>query len=96
MIYTVQIKEQVRAFQATLGLAARREVKRAILRLSAEAGDIKALRDNLAGYYRLRVGRYRVVFRYLPGRVVDCVYLNERSLVYEIFESEMAHILGRE
>jgi mRNA interferase RelE/StbE len=94
--YSVQIKEQVRAFQATLGPESRRDLKRAILRLADEAGDIKALRDNLAGYYRLRVGRYRVVFRYLPGRVVDCVYLNERSLVYEIFESEMTRILGRE
>lgn len=96
MSYTVQVKEQVRAFQATLGLETRREVKRAILRLSAEAGDIKALRDNLGGYYRLKVGRYRVIFRYLPGRVVDCVYLNERSLVYEIFEAEMGRIMGRE
>jgi len=94
--YTVQIKEQVRAFQATLGLQSRREIKRAILRLSHEAGNIKALHDNLAGYYRLKVGRYRVIFRYLPGQVVDCVYLNERSLVYELFEAEMARIVGRD
>ena len=90
MSYTVQIKEQVRAFQATLGLQSRREIKRAILRLSHEAGNIKALNDNLAGYYRLKVGRY------LPGQVVDCVYLNERSLVYELFEAEMARIVGRD
>ena len=96
MSYTVQIKEQVRAFQATLGLQSRRDLKHAILRLSEEAGDTKALRDNLAGYYRLRVGQYRVIFRYLPGRIVDCVYLHERSLVYELFETEMARILGQE
>lgn len=95
MSYTVQIKEQIRTFQATLGSDARRDLKCAILRLADEAGDIKALRDNLAGYYRLRVGRYRMVFRYLPGRVVDGVYLDERALVYEIFESEMVRLLGR-
>jgi mRNA-degrading endonuclease RelE of RelBE toxin-antitoxin system len=57
---------------------------------------MKALRDNLADYYRLRVGQYRVIFRYLPSRIVDCVYLHERSLVYEFFETEMARILGQE
>lgn len=36
-----------------------------------------------------------MVFRYLPGRVVDGVYLDERALVYEIFESEMVRLLGR-
>ena len=96
MSSTVQIKEQVRAFQTTLGLQSRRELKRAILQLSAEAGDIRALCDNLARYYRLRVGPYRVIFRYLPGRIVDCVYLQERCLVYELFETEMARILGQE
>lgn len=96
MSYTVQIREQVRAYQATLGLNSRRDLKRAILRLSNEAGDIKALRDNLAGYYRLRVGQYRVIFRYPPGQIIDCVYLHERSLVYELFEAEMARILGQE
>ena len=94
MSYKVQIKEQVRAFQATLGLDDRRALKRAIFALATERGDIKALGENLAGYYRLRVGRYRVVFRYLPGLVIDCVYVNERKLVYEIFEAEMSRIVG--
>ena len=94
MNYKVQIREQVRAFQATLGPEPRRSLKRAILGLATERGDIKALGENLSGYYRLKVGSYRVVFRYLPGRVIDCVYANERKLVYEIFEAEMGRILG--
>ena len=74
----------------------RRALKRAILGLAQERGDIKALGDELAGYYRLKVARYRVIFRYAPGRVIQCIYLHERSLVYEIFEAEMGRILGRE
>ena len=96
MNYKVQIKEQVKAFQATLGFMYRREIKQAIARLANEHGDIQALGDNLTGYYRLKVGRYRVIFRYLPGRVIDCVYLDERKLVYEMFESEMGRIIGAE
>lgn len=96
MSYTVQVREQVRAFQATLGLEHRRELKRAILQLAEERGDIRGLTEDLSSYYRLRVGRFRVIFRYLPGRVVDCVYVNERKLVYELFAAEMNRILGTE
>lgn len=74
----------------------RRELKRAILQLANERGDIRALGDDLSGYYRLKVGRYRVVFRYLPGRIIDCVYANERKLVYEVFAAEMSRVLGEE
>lgn len=94
MSYKVQVREQVRAFQAALGPEQRSAVKRAIVALATERGDIKALSENLAGYYRLKVGSYRVVYRYLPGLVIDCVYVNERKLVYEIFEAEMGRILG--
>lgn len=72
----------------------RRSFKRAVLGLAQEKGDIKALGDKLSGYYRLKVARYRIVFRYTPGRIIECVYAEERKLIYEIFESEMSRILG--
>ncbi len=64
--------------------------------LADERGDILALRDKLAGFHRLRIGRFRLIFRYAPNRTIQCLYLHKRSLVYELFESEMAYILGRE
>ena len=94
MNYRVQIKTQVRAFQATLGPDHRRSLKRAILQLANESGDIRALGEDLSGYYRLRVGHFRIIFRYLPGRIIDCVYVNERRLVYEIFAAELSRIIG--
>jgi mRNA interferase RelE/StbE len=53
------------------------------------------LSDELSGYHRLRVGRFRVVFRHLPGRVIDCVDVNERKLVCELFAAEL-HRLFRD
>jgi len=96
MSYRVQVREQVWKFYGQLGLQDRRSVKRAILELANERGDIRALRDRLDGYYRLRVGSYRVVFRYLPGRVIECVYVNDRALVYDVFESELHRIIAKE
>lgn len=93
MNYRVKVREQVWKFYARLTLADRRAVKRGLAQLGKEQGDIRALRERLEGYYRLRVGAYRVVFRYLPGRVIECVYMNDRSLVYEVFESELHRIV---
>jgi mRNA interferase RelE/StbE len=94
MRFKVQVREQVWDFAQTLGLENRRTLKRAITALATERGDIRALTDELSGFYRLRVGRFRVIFRYLPGRVIDCVFVEERKLVYEVFESELQRILG--
>ena len=94
MSYQLQIGPQVRSFQSTLGLQHRRAVKQAIRDLAHERGDLRALRDELSGWHRLRIGRHRLVFRYAEGRVIQCVYLNERKLVYEIFAVEMSRILG--
>ena len=55
---------------------------------------MKALTDDLAGWYRLRVGQHRVIFRYRSGQVIECVFVEERRLVYELFAAEIARILG--
>lgn len=70
--------------------------KRAVLGLAQERGNIQALGDELNGFYRLRIARYRVIFYYRPGRVIECVFAEERKLVYEIFAAEMSRILGAE
>ena len=93
MSYRVKVREQLWKFHALLGPGDRRAVKLGLVQLANERGDIRALRERLEGYYRLRVGVYRIVFRYLPGRVIECVYMNTRSLVYDVFESEMQRIV---
>ena len=93
MSYSVKVRQQVRNFHSRLGPEERRAVKRGLTQLALERGDIRALRERLEGYYRLRVGTYRIVFHYLPGRIIECVYMNSRSLVYEVFETELHRIV---
>jgi mRNA-degrading endonuclease RelE of RelBE toxin-antitoxin system len=91
--HRVQLREQVRRFVETLAPESRRKLRLALRGLEQERGDCLPLRERLAGYHRLRVGGYRIVFRYLPGRVVECVFAEERSLIYHLFEREfMAHL----
>jgi len=48
----------------------------------------------LRDYYRLRVGSYRVIFKRRMEKgnsVVECLYVNRRSIVYEVFEKLAGH-----
>jgi mRNA-degrading endonuclease RelE of RelBE toxin-antitoxin system len=54
-----------------------------------EAGkkqDTKALRHPLLGFSRLRVGKYRVIYRRHPrSHALIAEFLEERSIVYKAF-----------
>jgi mRNA-degrading endonuclease RelE of RelBE toxin-antitoxin system len=91
--YQVKIGGHVTAFYEKLAPAERRAVKQALICLREEKGDISALRENFEGCYRLRVGTYRIIFRYPENRTMQCLYMNARSVVYELFESELPRIL---
>ncbi len=41
----------------------------------------KPLRDDLAGLYSLRVGRYRIIYRLAPG-ALEIVTVGDRKTVY--------------
>ena len=79
---------QVVAFAQRLAPEPRRTVKRALQELVRERGDIRALEGTLSGYYRLRVGRFRIIFSYATDGAIEAVFIEERSLVYEVFEAE--------
>jgi mRNA interferase RelE/StbE len=57
-------------------------------------GAVISLEDNLAGFHRLKVGRYRVIFCYVTPMTVDCIFAEERKLVYEVFSSLLRENLG--
>jgi len=43
-----------------------------------------ALEGPLEGYCRLRIGSYRVVFSYANGNMIQCIFAERRSLIYEL------------
>ena len=66
----------------------RRAIKHALAGLREERGDICALEANLSGYYRLRVGRHRILFTYATDGAIEALFVEERHLVYELFEAQ--------
>lgn len=88
MSLTVVVKEPVYAFVRRLPPEHRRAAKRALADLGRGKGDIRALEQTLAGYYRLRIGKYRLIFRYTEASTVEAIFIEERSIVYEVFEAQ--------
>ncbi|MDQ6621950.1 MAG: hypothetical protein M3Y86_00485 [Verrucomicrobiota bacterium] len=87
----IELEQQVVRFVRSLAPEPRRALREALRKLQQESGDIRSLEGELDGFYRLRVGRYRVIFFYLVrgrGRVIRCVYAGHRSLIYEVFAHE--------
>jgi mRNA-degrading endonuclease RelE of RelBE toxin-antitoxin system len=85
----VRVSAQVEHFVKALAPEPRQALRAGIKGLAEGNGDLKPLEADLAGWQRLRVKTYRAVFKeiYEDGeRIVDCVYVNRRSVVYDLFK----------
>ncbi len=85
---------QITEFARLLAPEQRRAIKKALQDLRAESGDIRVLDKNLSGYYRVRVGRFRIIFAYAADGAIEALFIGERSLVYELFEAEFLKKFG--
>ena len=92
----IEIEQQVLDFIGSLAPEPRRSIGQALRRLAQEKGDIRALEGELEGFYRLRVGRYRIIFCYRRERrssAIRCIYAAHRNLIYEVFAQEFHNLL---
>lgn len=92
----IEFEEQVLNFTASLAPEPRRALREALRKLAQEKGDIRALEGELDGFYRLRVGRYRVIFSYHSTRrtrKIRCVFAEHRTLIYEVFAQQLHDLL---
>ena len=95
----VVVGEQGKGFLESLAPEPRRKVWRAIRDLSQDKGDIKQLDGKLAPYWRLRVGRVRIVYaqRAVRGeRQLLCFFAEHRATVYAVLEQLLASGLVQE
>ena len=80
----------VRDYLRSLAPEPRKLVKAAFA--SLPRGDTKPLTDEFAGFYRLRVGQHRFIYRYQTGRL-EVIYAAPRSIVYEYFAAHLREFL---
>jgi mRNA-degrading endonuclease RelE of RelBE toxin-antitoxin system len=93
----VEIAPRVEEFVKALAPEPRKRLTQGIKALARNQGDTKMLEGRLESYSRLRLGGYRVIFarRSEQGEgIIDCVFAERRSVVYEIFEKLLAEQIG--
>jgi mRNA-degrading endonuclease RelE of RelBE toxin-antitoxin system len=84
----VRVESQVEDFVKALAPEPRRRLRLAIKGLANDRGDCKTLEGKLDGYLRLRVSGFRVIYKErVEGgvRILDCLYVENRAVVYELF-----------
>ncbi|HCJ11705.1 MAG: hypothetical protein A2Y14_01265 [Verrucomicrobia bacterium GWF2_51_19] len=85
MKHQVKVSSQVIEFLSHLAPAPRKKLKEGLRGLAELSGDLKELEGPLAGFYRLRVARYRVIFD-IKEDIVYCIFAEQRNVIYETFE----------
>ncbi len=89
----IELSEQVSTFVGRQAPDGRKVLRRGLRQLATEQGDLKQLEERLHGFCRLRVGPYRVIFRYILAngkRVIRCEYVERRKIVYEAYEKTIS------
>jgi mRNA-degrading endonuclease RelE of RelBE toxin-antitoxin system len=91
----VELSSQVVAFVRRQPPEPRRRLRSALKGLAKERGDVKRLEGPLEDYCRLRVGDCRVIVHYASDAMIQCVFVERRSLVYESFAVALREVLSR-
>jgi mRNA-degrading endonuclease RelE of RelBE toxin-antitoxin system len=96
-VVRVRLSAQVVEFVRAQAPEPRSRLRCALRDLASEAGDIRPLEGPLQEYCRLRVGSYRILFRYATSKTIECVFVERRNVVYEVFaETLIERLSGQE
>ena len=87
----MKYSDQVAATLRSLHPQTRQAIRRALADLDAgKQRDTKVLRPPLQGFSRLRVGKYRIIYRREPeSHTIIAEYLESRATIYESFPSSL-------
>lgn len=89
----LRVSQQVEDFVKSKAPEPRQRLRKAIKGLADGEGDIKLLEGPLQGYYRLRIGGWRILYveRFEEGtQIIYCLFAEERGVVYELFTKLLA------
>ncbi len=80
----ISASEQVAEWLSRLAPEPKRRVRAALRNLETWCEDIASLHGELEGFYRLRIGGYRIFFRVMPRQMIRLEYADTRDVIYEV------------
>ncbi|MCX6934820.1 MAG: hypothetical protein NTZ01_01265 [Verrucomicrobia bacterium] len=95
----LNLSDQVREFTSQLAPETRSRFRSALREFQrGNTGDCKQLEDNLEGYYRLRIGHFRVIYAYQTRRnrlEADLLMMAPRKIIYQAFAHVASLLAGK-
>jgi len=61
----------------------RRKIRAGLRHIVAEPGAGKSLKDELEGLKSCRIGKFRIIYRIAPKRIISIVAIGPRKSIYE-------------
>ena len=80
--YRLRVPDALAELLRTLHPGLKRKVRAALDAIRENPLEGKELRDDLAGLRSFRVGRFRIIYRVTPKRVIDLMSLGPRRTIY--------------
>mgnify|MGYP001031054767 CR=1 FL=1 len=82
-LYTLRVPDDLAELIRHVHPYLKRKVRASLQIILSEPHAGKALKDELAGLRSFRVGKFRIIYRMAPGRVIEIVAIGPREQIYE-------------
>jgi len=91
-LYRVRAAASVARLIQHLHPQLKRKVRAALEQIAEDPLSGKPLKDQLAGLWSFRIGKFRVIYRFSAGQPIELVTVGRRSTIYE----ETYRLIARE
>ena len=81
--YRLRVPGRIEELVRSLHPEVKRKVRAGLDLIRTDPAVGRELRDELAGLRSLRVGRFRIVYRVAPRRLIDLVAIGPRRTIYQ-------------
>lgn len=82
-LYALRVPDDIADLIRHMHPHVKRKVRASLQIIIREPYSGKALKDELAGLRSFRVGRFRIIYRVPPNKVIEIVAIGPRGRIYE-------------
>lgn len=83
MRYRLSVPDEIVDFLRSLHPEIKRKIKASLDLIASDPAAGKSLRDELRGLKSFKIGRFRIIYRVRPKRIIEIVTIGPRRTIYE-------------
>lgn len=79
----LRVTDETADFLRSLHPEIKRKIRAALEIIASEPSAGKSLQDELRGLKSFKIGRFRIIYKVAPKRIIEIVAIGPRRIVYE-------------